>query len=253
MAEQKLLNYRVVGDGYPVVFLHGFLESNTMWEDLTTQLSEKYQCIFIELPGHGNSPDLDEDSPSIDIMAEKVKNTIETLLSCSFSIVGHSLGGYVALKMITLLKTFDQKLILLNSHPWADSATKKKERDRVIAVVEKNKALFIQTAIPNLYKAPIHHKNKISSTIDEAMRMKDSAIIDSLKAMRDRTECQLTMQKLKSNCLVIQGKYDHLIDASRMKDLTDAQDNKLKVIKDAGHMAHHENPKEVVEGIVGFI
>lgn len=253
MSEKGLLNYRIVGDGYPVVFLHGFLESNTMWDDLTPQLSEKYKCIFIELPGHGESPCLDVETPSIDIMADKVLSTVDSLISNPFSIVGHSLGGYVALKVITLLKTFDEKLILLNSHPWVDSTTKREERDRVIAVVEKNKALFIQTAIPNLYRAPIHHKNKISSMIEEAMGMKDSAILDSLKAMRDRPECKRPMENLKSNCLVIQGKYDHLIDASKMEDLTDAQDNQLKVIQDAGHMAHHENPKEVVEGIIGFI
>ena len=41
------------GNGYPVVFLHGFLESMTMWEDL--KFEGIWQQVFIDLPGHGGS------------------------------------------------------------------------------------------------------------------------------------------------------------------------------------------------------
>lgn len=253
MSDKKdLLNYRVVGDGYPVVFLHGFLESNSMWDELASSLTLHYQCIFIELPGHGESEPLIE-KPSIDIFAKKVSNTIAKATNEPFSLVGHSLGGYVALKIVEQLNAFNERIILLNSHPWEDSTSKKEERNRVIEVVSKNKALFIQTAIPNLYRSPEKHPSKITSLIDEAMKMESSSIIDTLVAMRDRSDTIKVMNALKEKCLVIQGKYDHLIDSVKMEELTVECSNKFQVILNAGHMAHHENKEEVVKGIVTFI
>ena len=51
-SEGNKLNYRVSGNGYPVVFLHGFLESVSMWDYINIQ---DVQSIFIDLPGHGKS------------------------------------------------------------------------------------------------------------------------------------------------------------------------------------------------------
>jgi pimeloyl-ACP methyl ester carboxylesterase len=253
MSDKKgLLNYRVVGDGYPVVFLHGFLESNTMWDELALSLTLKYKCIFIELPGHGKSEPLTE-IPSIIAFAKRVSKTIAEVTDQPFSLVGHSLGGYVALKVVELLKTFDERLILLNSHPWEDSISKKEERNRVIEVVNKNKALFIQTAIPNLYRSPEQHSSKITTLVYEAMKMESTSIIDTLVAMRDRSDKTQVMSGLKERCLVIQGKHDHLIDSDKMEKSTIDYSNRFQIILNAGHMAHQESKEEVIKGIGAFI
>lgn len=253
MSDKKdLLNYRVVGDGYPVVFLHGFLESNTMWDELASSLALHYKCIFVELPDHGESQPLME-KPSIDIFAKRVISNLANVTNQPYSLVGHSLGGYVALKIVEQLNAFNERIILLNSHPWEDSTSKKEERNRVIEVVSKNKALFIQTAIPNLYRSPEKHSLKVTSLIDEAMKMDSSSIIDTLVAMRDRSDTTRVMSEIKEKCLVIQGKYDHLIDSVKMEELTVECSNKFQMILNAGHMAHHENKEEVVKGIVTFI
>ena len=49
--QQELLNYRVFGNGHPVVFLHGFMESISMW-DFIESSNFPFQCIVIDLPGH---------------------------------------------------------------------------------------------------------------------------------------------------------------------------------------------------------
>jgi pimeloyl-ACP methyl ester carboxylesterase len=90
-----LLNYRVFGNGHPVVFLHGFLEDVSMWEFLTSQ-QIPFQAICIDLPGHGLSQ-LTDDSPSLAFMADEVLKVLDFLKLSEFHIVGHSMGGYVAL------------------------------------------------------------------------------------------------------------------------------------------------------------
>ncbi len=253
MSTTDLLNYRVVGEGYPVLFLHGFLESNTMWEKLSDELAEKYSCIFMELPGHGKSHRFDGGQPSINIMMEKVKKTLLTITKDEFSIVGHSLGGYVALNLVASYSDFKGKLILLNSHPWEDSALKKGERDRVIKVVQQNKDFFIRTAIPNLYRNPENQSDNIEKLVLEAVRMDKYSIENTLKAMRNRASHESIMKKMSARCMVIQGQYDHLIDSDRMQQICIDQNNSFKLVKNAGHMAHHEDHEKVLEAIGDFI
>ncbi len=253
MSTTDLLNYRVVGDGYPVLFLHGFLESNTMWEKLSEELAEKYSCILMELPGHGKSHRFEGDQPSINKMMEKVKKTLLTITNNEFSIVGHSLGGYVALNFVASHPGFKGKLILLNSHPWEDSESKQEERNRVIKVVQQNKDFFIRTAIPNLYRNPQKQSNNVEKLVFEALRMDKYSIENTLKAMRDRENSESVMKKMSANCMVIQGQYDHLIDSDRMQQICIDQNNSFTLLKSAGHMAHHEDREKVLAAISGFI
>jgi pimeloyl-ACP methyl ester carboxylesterase len=253
MSTTDLLSSRVAGEGYPVVFLHGFLESNTMWDDLSDDLAKDYMCIFIELPGHGESPHFTEDHPSIDTMMQKVKRTLLTITKNEFSVVGHSLGGYVALNLVASYSNFKGKLILLNSHPWEDSKIKKEERNRVIKVVQKNKAFFIRTAIPNLYRNPGKQNSNIEKLVFEALKMDQFSIENSLEAMRDRKNNESVMKGLRDKCLVIQGEHDHLIDSNRMQETCKDLKNSFTLVKGAGHMAHHEDGEKVLETIKKFI
>lgn len=248
------LNHRVIGEGYPVVFLHGFLESNTMWKSVVPKL-KGVKAILIELPGHGDSPFYPYgEEMIIRDMSEDVNEVLKTLSIGNFSIVGHSLGGYVALDLKTIdNKNTIEKVVLLNSHPWSDSEPKKKERTRVVNIVDHNKLLFLNEAIPNLYRNPVKYKKEVQIQLREATKMTEVAIIQSLIAMRDRKAAMEIMKELKHDCLVIQGRYDHLISFNEMEEFTRKYGNVYYLVEDAGHMAHHESEEEVIEQIINFI
>jgi hypothetical protein len=53
--QDTYLEHRIIGNGYPIVFLHGFLEDSSMWEHLNLPLKSAYKFVFIDLPGHGKS------------------------------------------------------------------------------------------------------------------------------------------------------------------------------------------------------
>ena len=108
-----LLNYRVSGNGRPVVLLHGFLESSTMWKHL--EFPENIQQVAIDLPGHGNSSL--QGITSMKEMSNEVQKLLNSLNINDYDVIGHSMGGYVGLE---LLKN-DQRcahLLLLNSNFW---------------------------------------------------------------------------------------------------------------------------------------
>lgn len=255
-----LLKYRIVGKGYPVVFLHGFLESKSMWRDLGLE-KLPIKSILIDLPGHGESINHDDSDPSIEFMAKKVLEVLSFLDCQNFSIIGHSMGGYVALsvkKETTVLKEVSnamncEKVILLNSNFWEDPASKKKDRLRVVDIVMKNKNLFIKESIPNLFVQKEKYSREIDELISESSMMDKHSISYASLAMRNRNNHSKLVSDCKNDFLLIQGELDTIIPLEVMFQQIEKIDVQFKIIKNAGHMAHLEAPDEVLHTISAFL
>lgn len=250
-----LLNYRVLGNGHPVLFLHGFLESITMWEVLRLE-KMNFQSILIDLPGHGQSLNEDDEEPSIDFMSEKVIEVLEELGINSFSVVGHSMGGYVALNLKQRCldqKSKCEKVILLNSNFWEDSESKKKDRLRVADIVFKNKNLFVKEAIPNLFVDKEIFKNEIEDLLNEALLIDKHAISYASLAMRNRGNTKKVIENNPNNFLIIQGLLDPIVSVDDMKDEINGIGVRLEILDGVGHMAHFESTENVRKIISDFI
>lgn len=253
----SLLNYRVLGNGYPVLFLHGFLESISMWKVLELD-TLPFQSVLIDLPGHGKSLNEDDGEPSIDFMAKKVVEVIRELGITEFSIVGHSMGGYVALNLKKRFSTKDgkincKKVILLNSNFWEDSESKKKDRLRVADIVFKNKSLFIKEAIPNLFVNKESFKYEIENLLSEALLIDKHSISYASLAMRSRENTKDVLVQNPNDFLIIQGSIDPIVQVELMKEEIKNINVQFKVIEGVGHMAHFESTENVRQIISNFL
>ena len=246
------LNYRVFGNGYPVVFLHGFLESTSMWNYLELEKAP-FQSILIDLPGHGNSGFNDSnESPSIKYMALEVTKLLEERNVDQYHVVGHSMGGYVALELKELdLKC--KKVVLLNSNFWEDPAEKKKDRVRIADIVLKAKDLFINEAIPGLFYRHNRKDSAVIELIKETKKMEAASIAYASLAMRNREDKSILVKENATDFLILHGKYDPIISTekwqSELKDIPVS----FEIVEDAGHMSHIENPTKILKSIVDFI
>lgn len=227
------MHYRIVGKGNPIIFIHGFLENSTMWDDITPAL-ENCSSILIDLPGHGKSQELKK-KLSISEIAHLIFCIIEKEDVSPKAIVGHSLGGYVGLELIKLVDK-SVKVILLNSHPWEDSEIKKQERQKVAEVVLKNHSLFIRSAIPNLFQNAVEHQDAVKALIESAEKMNPKSIAYTSLAMANRNDNSETL--INSNSIVIQGEYDKLIPSAKMQKFCKENKVELKIIEKVDHMAH---------------
>lgn len=245
-----MLNFRVEGEGTTIVFLHGFLESISMWDYL--ELS-KLPCkkVFIDLPGHGKS-DLNTnfDAPSIRFFADEVLRVLNHLKIDCFSVVGHSMGGYAAL-ILKQQMTGCEKVILLNSNFWADNEQKRKDRVRMADIAFKAKRVLINESIPNLFGNPADFKEEIDKLKSEAMEMSSEAIAYASLAMRERSDFSEEVNSNPADYFIIHGEHDRLIPFEDITSKTKDQ-SQLYFIPNAGHMAHIENTKKVVE-LIKFI
>ena len=246
------LNYRVFGNGYPVVFLHGFLESTTMWNYLDLEKAP-FQSILIDLPGHGNSGLNDSnESPSIRYMALEVAKLLKELNFEEYHIVGHSMGGYVALE----LKELDpkcRKVVLLNSNFWEDPFEKKKDRVRIADIVLKAKDLFINEAIPGLFYRHNRKDSAVIELINEAKKMEAVSIAYASLAMRNRKDKSTLVKEKATDFLILHGKHDPIISTEKWQSELKEIPVSFEIVEDAGHMSHIENPTKILNSIIDFL
>lgn len=248
-----LLNYKSSsfyytrqGNGNTLVLLHGFLENQTMWDPFISQLSNNHTVITIDLPGHGKSDCLGY-IHTMELMAQVVQAVLlkENISRAKF--IGHSMGGYVALAFAEIFPENCTAIVLLNSTPKADSAERKENRDRTIALVKKHKNVFLSMAITNLFAE--QNKEKFAHEIEvlkkDALKMKTQGIIAALEGMKIRKNRSHFLKKFDKIKIIIAGSLDPIMPVSGLKTIAETTNSRL-IILNGGHMSTIENRPEML-------
>ena len=220
-----------------------------MWDCL--EEFKNFQCVFIDLPGHGAS-DFD---PSLELTMASVATSVQELVQkigiTSYDVVGHSMGGYVALELKKADAACD-KIVLLNSNFWGDSEPKKMDRKKVAELVQTKKDVFVQTAVPNLFMNPNKRASEVEALIAEASLISSETIAQSSIAMSQRIDNTDFVKENSDAVFIIQGEHDSIVQCDVMGDRIKGLDLVLNILN-SGHMAHIELGGSVKELIEEFI
>lgn len=243
------LQFQVRGNGKSLVLLHGFLESSSMWKGF--QL-DGYQLITIDLPGHGKSEFISHRHDTLQKVAEEIKGIMHKKGLTEYSVVGHSMGGYVALELMKIDANC-KSLILLNSNFWKDSAEKVRDRERVAEIVKRSKNMFISEAIPNLYQNPEKHGIHINELIADAKLIKGEAIAGMSIAMSKRSDNTEYVAKNQNRILIVQGENDSVVPLKTMSEAIADMDQIQMIMLPSGHMAHVECPELLEKSILSYL
>src|SRR3954469_23409763 len=106
--------YRVAGSGPPVVLIHGMVNSSRHWEQGALQLADRYTVIAPDLIGHGDSAAVRGDY-SIGAHATSIRDMLAVIGIDRATIVGHSLGGGVAMQFFYQFPQRTERLVLVSS------------------------------------------------------------------------------------------------------------------------------------------
>ena len=247
------INYTDKGKGTAIVLLHGFLENLTMWKPFIPQLSKKHRVITIDLLGHGKTGCLGY-VHTMDDMAGAVKAVLSKLRLRRVVLIGHSMGGYVALAFAEKHPKMMKGLCLMNSTALADGKEKRINRDRAIVAVKQNHKSFIRISISNLFRP----KNRtifideIEKVKNEALKIPLQGIIAALEGMKIRKDRTKVLKSKSFKKIMIIGKHDPVLDFESLYNQTNNTDVEIVEFPD-GHMSHIENKKEFSEKIMHFI
>ena len=242
------------GKGRVIVLLHGFLESLEIWEEFSTKLSKHFRVISIDLPGHGKTPCIGYIHP-MELLAECVKSVMDSLELRRYVVVGHSMGGYVALAFAELFPQNVSGLCLFHSTAMPDSAEKKKDRDRVADIVKKDHKQFVSDLIPKLFaqeNIPLL-KSAVDKAKQIALNTSKEGIVAALLGMKERPSRELVLKNAKYPVLFIVGKKDVLLAWDNLLLLTSLPKKSFNtVLEHAGHMGFYEATEETMKAVRKF-
>ena len=246
------ISFSDTGKGSAIVLLHGFLENQTMWQDLVPELSKKYRVITIDLLGHGESGCLGY-VHSMEDNAAIVRAVLSILRIRKAVFVGHSMGGYVALAFAEMYPEKVRGLVLLNSTSKADNEERKANRDRAIKAVKKDYTTFIRLSIANLFSEANREKliTEIEKVKIEALKTPLQGIVASLEGMKIRKDRETLLRSAAFPMLLILGKKDGVLNYE--DNLKQIENTTIKLVAFAdGHMSHIENRDELKTVLLEF-
>lgn len=248
----KDVQYECSGSGEPMVLLHGFLENLPMWEPALNILEKRFTVIRIDLPGHGGTSSFDE-VHSMELMAELVLTLLAELEIDTYRIMGHSMGGYVALAMLEEDPKRINSIILLNSTTISDSPSRIQNRKRALEVIPENPGLFIRTSIRNLF-AESNQKllqNTIEKYQDTALDMDLEGILAAIRGMMRRKDRTKILKDFQNKKYWICGKLDPVLPVNQCVKYSEITQSQLFVLE-GGHMSIIEDRSEFLK-IMSFI
>lgn len=255
--EGSNLFYRKSGTGPSVLLLHGFGEDGSVFETIIDKLKQHATLLIPDLPGSGKSALLKVSPFTIDSMAHAMKAILDQEQVSSCIILGHSMGGYIALAMAELFPGLLKGMGLIHSTAYADSPERIQKREQAIAFIDsKGASAFLQTSLPGLFSSEFRetHPEKIQALIESGKSFSKEALIAYYRAMIQRPDRTQVLKKLECPVLLVLGNQDELIP---VKDLllqsTLLQKPFVHQIASAGHMSMLETPDELAGTIQDFI
>jgi pimeloyl-ACP methyl ester carboxylesterase len=241
------------GKGTAVVLLHGFLENKTMWDKYVSALSKNHRIIIIDLLGHGETECLGY-VHTMEDQADMIFSVLISLRIRKIVLVGHSMGGYVALAFAELYPDYVKGLFLLNSSSRADSYERKINRDRAIKAVKQNHTNFVRISISNLFSED--NREVLAKEIEkvklQALKTPLQGIIASLEGMKIRKDREVLLHFAPYPIQLVLGKKDGVLIYDDTIDQIEGTKVELTTFPD-GHMSHIENEKELKIVLLEFL
>lgn len=246
--------YSQTGGGQPMVLLHGFLEERGMWDAYVEVLSKDFNVICVDLLGQGETDSIGY-VHSMEEHAKAVKAVLDAEGIENYMVIGHSMGGYVALALAELYPETIDRLVLFHSTSYPDSDERKLDRERVINLVQRNKSIYVKTVIPSLFADETREglTKEIQQTIDVATGFSEQGIIANIRGMMERPSRESVLRDGDFPKLIVHGNLDPVISTEDMQKQAALNDNiSLKVVDGIGHMGHLEASDVCLQLITDF-
>ncbi|HBH48531.1 MAG TPA: hypothetical protein DDX98_07815 [Bacteroidales bacterium] len=245
------IQYHVVGEGEPLLLVHGYQADSRIWEKMVPLLKEHFMLIIPDLPGHGQSP-LIQATNDMDFLADVLYSIILSGGHSGISIAGHSMGGYAAMAFADKYPNLTDRLILLNTHPFEDGMNKMLARNREAEIIQEGKKeILLRNFVQNNFNRSSSNalKEEIQLATQIALSQPENGMLADLAGMMARKPRIELVQKKRLQADFILGMADSRIPIKFFEQLNKELVN-IHWLADCGHMSMLEKPAEVAEIIL---
>jgi pimeloyl-ACP methyl ester carboxylesterase len=261
--------YRTVGSGPPVVLIHGMVNSSLHWEEVALRLADRYTVIAPDLIGHGDSAAVRGDY-SIGAHAASIRDLLAVIGIERATIVGHSLGGGVAMQFFYQFPQRTERLVLVSSgglghevSPLLRSAALP-GMSAALSLIAHRRILDAMWLAGKRLRSRGHNKGVYLQAIVRALRPLEQpgarkAFLHTLRSVIDvhgqRVSARDRLYLLSSMpTLVVWGERDHTIPLEHGRATHEAvPHSRFETLPRAAHFPHLEDPEGLARVLGEFI
>ncbi|NRD74484.1 alpha/beta fold hydrolase [Shewanella sp. VB17] len=241
------------GEGPTLVFLHGLFLDRTFWSPVIKRLSKPFRCVVFDMPGHGASgwrEGLDLNAIANDIALWLIENNISKV-----TLVGHSQGGMIALRIAAKYPQLLNKLVLVNTSTRAEAPSHmplwQQRRSLLLSLDEKNRQSVFEDIQKIKYTSswlqahPAYARDDINKQMKANPRMlayaMDAAVIE-------REDIREILKEITVNTIVLAGTEDIATPSAHGEEIARLMPNATySAVKKASHSIPVEMPEALVE------
>ncbi|HKE77385.1 MAG TPA: alpha/beta hydrolase [Acidimicrobiales bacterium] len=245
------------GEGDAVVFLHAFPLQAAMWDYQVDELEGSHRCIAVDMPGFGQSPPPAEpERASMQAWAGLVAGVLDQLGIEQATIVGASMGGYLAMALLRHHPERVRQLVLADSRARSDDPSVANKRSAQQDLL-RGGAEVASLAKENVERLLSSGSMSRPELVDYVHALADGADpegwIAALEAMKDRPDSMLLLRQASVRALVVVGELDRVTPIAEAMSLRSLLKGELVIVPNVGHLPNLEDPLAFNEVLVNFL
>lgn len=251
-----ILHHIIQGQGEPLIIIHGLFGSSRNWQTLSKRYAQYFTVITIDVRNHGDS--FHDEEMDYALMSQDIVNLMEHLKLSSANILGHSMGGKIAMTLAYLQPVRINKLIVADIapvrylHNYDDLIDAILALDNSVYLNRQQVDKALSTGIPDRGIRQFILQNLVLKESQLGWKINWLALKRNMQAIIgfDR----LTDWQIEKPCLFISGELSNYVsDEARKRIVRHFSDVRFAAIAGAGHWLHAEQPEEFFEKTRHFL
>ena len=242
------------------MLLHGFGDDGSIWELMEARLGKHFRVYITDIPGSGLS-ELLPDSPGQPIRIEDYALAVHALIEHEqlppLPMIGHSMGGYIALAFAELFPGCLTQLGLFHSTALADSEERKAMRTKALELIERKGApWFLREVTPMNYHPAWREKNpgQMQSILERLSNFSDTAITQYYRAIMNRPDRTSVLKNFNGPVLFIAGLHDQAVRPEQsLAECIHPRISQITLLQETAHTGMLEEPERAAAALLNFL
>lgn len=249
------LGFEVTGSGETVLFLHAFPLHRAMWEEQVAALSGRARVLTVDFRGFGESA-VGAGPYRLELSADDVLALAGALGVERATVVGLSMGGYVAFRLVERAPAFARALVLADTRAEPDTPEAKARRSALAERVEREgmaaMADFVGGLLGPTSKA---ERPEVAARVQRIIgQPHPRAVAETVRALGERPDSRLLLARIGVPTLVLVGEEDTLTPPDSARVIASAVPGaRLTVIPRSGHLSNLEAAETFNRELMTFL